>query len=94
MDINLVKKLVNVAGSVGKLQHIQILKLERPGKLLPQLIAKQEMWFTNWAVIWIKGSANFSNMKAILKQLGSKTVGVVQRQRNKMANIIKGVWIG
>ena len=47
MDINLVKKLVNVAGSVGKLQLIQILKLERPGKLLLQLIAKQEMWFTN-----------------------------------------------
>ena len=64
MDINPAKKLVNVAGSVEKLQLIQISKQERPGKLLLQLIAKQEMWFTNWAVIWIKGSANFSNMKA------------------------------
>ena len=64
MDINPVKKLANVVGSVEKLQLIQISKLERPGKLLLQLIVKQEMWFTNWAVIWIKGSANFSNMKA------------------------------
>ena len=63
MDINPAKKLVNVAGSVEKLQLIQISKLERPGKLLLQLIAKQEMWFTNWAAIWIKGSANFSIMK-------------------------------
>ena len=47
MAINLVKKLVNVVGSVEKLQLIQISKLERPGKLLLQLIAKQEMWFTN-----------------------------------------------
>ena len=64
MDINPVKRLANVAGSVEKLQLIQISKLEKPGKLPLQLIAKQEMLFTNWAVIWIKGSANFSNMKA------------------------------
>ena len=63
MVINPVKKLVNVAGSVEKLQHIQILRLERPGKLPLQLIAKQEMWSTNWAAIWTKGSANFSIMK-------------------------------
>ena len=43
MDFGLVKRVVNVAGSVKEPQHIQVLKLKRLGKKTLPFIAKQEM---------------------------------------------------
>ena len=63
MAMALVKRVVNVVGLVKKQPPTPTSKPKRHGKLAHLLIVKQEMLFTNWAVIWIEGNANFSIMK-------------------------------